>query len=70
MTNDNWNGFYFIWLNQTGLSGYFLLSSSISACPPSRAAQARRAGKRLMQLNPINPVDPVKENENIIESIH
>ena len=58
MINDNWNGFYFNWLNQTGftgLSGYFIFINF---------------RKKLMKPYPINPVDPVKENENIIESIH
>jgi hypothetical protein len=64
MTNDNWTGFYFIWLNQTGLSGYFILSSSISGHWPIGL------WPEIMNKNPINPVDPVKEKENIIESIH
>jgi len=32
---------------------FFILT--VSSCPPSRAAQARRAGKKLSKLNPAWP---------------
>jgi hypothetical protein len=40
----------------TGLTGFSRLfySFSLPACPPSRAAQARRAGMEVRKLNPLS----------------